>query len=147
MNKCTKCGKLKSASEFNFKIKKLDLRQKHCRVCTRALIRNHYRNNKGYYLKKALKRNDKIKIELVRYLQSYFLDHPCVDCGEDDIAVLEFDHTGKEKKLNTVSYIMRLGFPFEVIKREIDKCEVRCANCHRRKTAKDFNWSKIKTPL
>ncbi len=142
MNKCSKCGKLKLVSEFNFKVKKLGLRHKHCRVCTRALIKNHYNSNKGYYLEKAFKRNNKIKFELVNYLRDYFLEHPCVDCGEKDMTVLEFDHTGKEPKFKAVSSIVRLGFTFEVIKKEIDKCEVRCANCHRRKTAKDFNWLK-----
>jgi hypothetical protein len=25
---------------------------------------------------------------------------------------------------------------------ELQKCDVRCANCHRRKTARDFKWFK-----
>jgi len=25
---------------------------------------------------------------------------------------------------------------------EINKCVIRCSNCHRKKTAKDFSWYK-----
>jgi hypothetical protein len=33
------------------------------------------------------------------------------------------------------------------VKNEIEKCDVRCANCHRRKTAKDFNWYKLSSEV
>ncbi len=147
MKKCTKCKKEKTSDEFNFKIKALNLRQGQCRECTRLFVKNHYNSNREYYLKKARKRNTELNLELLSYLKKYFLEHPCIDCGESDITVLEFDHTGKVPKFKAVSYLMRYRFTLEKIKQEIDKCEVRCANCHRRKTAKQFRWLKSKNAL
>lgn len=67
-----------------------------------------------------------------------------MDCGENDIVVLEFDHTGIEPKYKTISELVRERNSVDIIKNEVKKCEVRCANCHKRKTAKDFNWFKIR---
>jgi hypothetical protein len=55
----------------------------------------------------------------------------CVDCGEKDLRVLDFDHI-RGKKLASLS-TMRLCAPITIYA-EIDKCEIRCANCHRRVT-------------
>jgi len=65
--------------------------------------------------------------------------HPCVDCGECDPIVLQFDHT-RGKKFN-IGDAGRKGLSLPVVLREISKCEVRCANCHQRKTARDFALS------
>jgi len=75
------------------------------------------------------------------FLLEYLLIHPCVDCGEDDPIVLDFDHV-KGKKFKNVGRLCINGFSTDSIKKEIDKCDVRCANCHRRKTAKEFGWYK-----
>lgn len=53
----------------------------------------------------------------------------CVDCGIKNHIVLDFDHL-RDKKYN-VSQMVRDGFPWKQIKKEIEKCEVVCANCHR----------------
>lgn len=71
----------------------------------------------------------------------YLLKHPCVDCGETDPVVLEFDHVRGLKKY-FVSTLIRKGYPILTIKREIMKCDVRCANCHRRVTAERLNHYK-----
>jgi hypothetical protein len=65
------------------------------------------------------------------------------DCGEKNPVVLEFDHI-QDKKCD-ISRMLANGLSIKTIKAEISKCEVRCANCHRRKTAKDYNWYKNKT--
>lgn len=61
-------------------------------------------------------------------------------CGETDPVVLDFDHL-RDKKEN-ISWLVCHGAKLEIITEEIAKCEVRCANCHRRKTAKQFDWYK-----
>ena len=60
----------------------------------------------------------------------YLLNNSCVDCGEDDILVLEFDHVRGEK-FKEVSKMMR--YSWERISEEIAKCEIRCCNCHTRR--------------
>ncbi len=68
----------------------------------------------------------------------YLLDHPCVDCGEYDPLVLEFDHY--QKKQRSISSMIRSRASWETIQEEIAKCKVRCANCHRRKTLLKLGW-------
>src|SRR4051794_8192832 len=75
-------------------------------------------------------------VSIVKYLQS----HPCIDCGETDIIVLEFDHVRGVKKFNVCS---RIQVSWDALLDEINKCEIRCANCHRRATAmrsKNYRW-------
>jgi hypothetical protein len=63
----------------------------------------------------------------------HVLQHtPCVDCGCADLLVLEFDHVGT-KRANVID-LARNGCAFETLRNEISQCEVRCANCHRRRT-------------
>jgi len=81
-----------------------------------------------------------------KILQMYFAKG-CVDCSTKDARVLEFDHvTGvkrnvKHQKGAGVGYLVRNGYKWSTIKREIEKCVVRCRNCHQIKTANDFNYN------
>jgi hypothetical protein len=56
----------------------------------------------------------------------------CVDCGINNHIILDFDHL-KDKKYN-ISRMIHNGFSWAAIKKEIAKCEVVCANCHRIRT-------------
>ena len=76
--------------------------------------------------------NHRLALERGEYLIEYFKSHPCVDCGETDPVVLEFDHLGK--KSFTVADGMK-DKSWTAVLREIEKCEVVCVNCHRRRTA------------
>lgn len=55
----------------------------------------------------------------------------CSKCGENHPACLEFHHKDPSQKLFTISSMVR-KLPKEVILKEIEKCEVLCANCHRK---------------
>lgn len=144
MKRCTKCGKKKSLSKFNFKIKSKGIINSHCKVCSRKYVREHYIKNREYYLRKAKKRNRMVWLKVRKMIWEFLLEHPCVDCGEKDPIVLEFDHLGDKKK--NVSSLTNDATLKRVLE-EIAKCEVRCANCHRRKTALTRGWYKyIKVP-
>lgn len=139
MKKCSHCKKEKDLVEFNFKDKVKGLRQYQCKDCSRLYIRSHYERNRKYYLLKAYRRNKRIRNEIRTYLWTYLNTHPCVDCKEKDPIVLEFDHISD--KIADISTMYR-NYTLEKIKREIEKCQVRCANCHRRKTARERGWNK-----
>lgn len=90
--------------------------------------------NIASYHQKAAVRTRATRARNRQYVLTYLHDHPCVDCGEEDVVVLEFDHiVDKDCKINDA---IRRGFSIERLQREIDKCEVVCANCHRRRSYK-----------
>ena len=57
----------------------------------------------------------------------------CVDCGNKNLSVLDLDHVRGEK-VKHVSALASGRYSWNVLFAEIDKCETRCANCHRLKT-------------
>ncbi|MBT4005328.1 MAG: hypothetical protein HOF08_04805 [Candidatus Pacebacteria bacterium] len=129
--------------DFNWKVKNKK-RATHCRDCSRAYIKDHYQKNKKYYLKKAIKRNKDQKEKSLDFISKYLQSHSCVDCGEKDILVLEFDHINRSEKKDGIGSIIRKRLSLDVLKEEVLKCEVRCANCHRRKTEKENGSWRLK---
>ncbi len=75
------------------------------------------------------------------HVREYLEAHPCVDCGEADPVVLDFDHV-RDIKHAAISAMVRDRRSMKSIWAEIAKCEVRCANCHRRKTARTL-WHRV----
>lgn len=142
--KCTKCGKLKDFDEFSWKHKNKK-RHPNCKACCKKVIQKHYNENKDVYKARAVLHTAYKRKSHSRDVVKYLMEHPCVDCGEKDPIVLQFDHVRGSKKDN-IAHMISGGYAWKTIKSEIDKCEVRCANCHTRKTAKQFGW-KYKTEV
>lgn len=63
-----------------------------CRICTAAYKQEHYVANRRRYIDSAQARTRIVASERAGFLIEFFPTHPCVDCGEDDALVLEFDH-------------------------------------------------------
>jgi hypothetical protein len=135
---CSRCNLTKDTTEFPFRNKGKGTRHSYCLLCGRGASKNHYLKNVQYYVRKAHVRRKELSDELNGKLYEYLETHPCVDCGESDPVVLEFDHVRDEKSYN-VSAMGYLFTSWNSLLREIAKCEVRCANCHRRKTAERHN--------
>jgi hypothetical protein len=124
MKVCCKCGE---SGEFYKRPNGKEYY--HCKICQNKYTREHYRNNKQQYLDRNARRVRRIQDCLVEYLRK----HPCVDCGEASLSTLDFDHVKGEKEFN-VSEAVKNGMAWFTILREIDKCQVRCSNCHRKRT-------------
>ena len=80
-----------------------------------------------------LARKKRLYLERTKYLIEYFTSHPCVDCGERDPVVLEFDH------LVDKAFDIGAALPYREWKSildEMEKCEVVCRNCHRRRESR-----------
>lgn len=74
------------------------------------------------------------------YVYNYLKARSCVICGEADPACLEFDHLDPTRKRFNISQAIRNRFNIKAIKREIAKCQILCANCHRKKNAEEQGW-------
>jgi hypothetical protein len=79
---------------------------------------------------------------LRRILMDHLRAHPCADCGETDLRVLELDHVLPRSEY--VSQLLRKGVRPNVLRAEIMLCEVVCANCHRRRTARRSGWKRLR---
>lgn len=135
MKVCSICKLPKN--DYNKNAARKDGLQTHCRECGKQHAKDYYQSNKNTMapaIRKAKK--ERIKENYQRII-SYLQTHPCVDCGEPDPVVLDFDHVRGIKK-NHVSRMASMGNSWGTLETEIQKCEVRCANCHRRRTAKQL---------
>ena len=63
----------------------------------------------------------------------HLLASACIDCGESDHVVLDFDHRDRSKKRSDISGAIRI-FGEDGLRKEMLKCDIRCSNCHRAKT-------------
>ena len=67
----------------------------------------------------------------------------CEYCGEDDFRTLVFHHVNPEEKEFSISTMVADGYSRERIGKEIKKCLVLCANCHRK--LEYPNWQREQT--
>ena len=107
------------------------------RTNQRAATQAHYQRNAAVYKKRARTHSTRMRPIIRKLVTDYLVEHPCIDCGESDIVVLEFDHRDPSTKKFNVADGARRGFSSTSVKAEIEKCDVRCANCHRRKTHRE----------
>lgn len=141
---CIKCNQEKSIDQFQKRKLSIDGLQTRCRECNSEYNKIWYIQNREKRRIGIKSRKSKVREENAKRLIFYFLKNPCVDCKITDPLVLEFDHIDPNKKDFNVSYLLDGSHNWETIMREIVKCEVRCANCHKRKTAEQFKYIRWK---
>lgn len=139
---CIKCNEKQTIANFNKKSSNKDGFSNVCKECNKLLSKNYYAKNKEYHKNKTALRNKKYVNENRQKIYDFLLLNPCVDCGENEPIVLDFDHRDGVDKIANISKMVHNGFSWLTIENEISKCDVRCANCHRRRTAIQQDWYK-----
>jgi hypothetical protein len=125
-------------TEFNVHRGAPDGLQWRCRACSARW----YVENRDAHRANVQRTNGQRRADNRARLVAHLLQHPCADCGETDLRVLDFDHRDPATKSATIGGLVALGHVWPRIQAEIDKCAVRCANCHRRRTAEDAGWNR-----
>jgi CRISPR/Cas system-associated protein Cas10 (large subunit of type III CRISPR-Cas system) len=139
--RCSLCKTCVDVINFNKNKGRKDGLNSVCKDCSRKRSKQYYTDNKEIHKKETSRRGKIHKLERRKKIFDYLKEHPCVDCGETNPIVLEFDHRELEEKEYTISQIIdKRGW--NIVLNEIAKCDVRCANCHRMRTAKQFGWYK-----
>jgi len=140
MKNCSRCMQLKNEDEFAARNKAKGTLQPYCKVCRKEIDAKLWKTNSKFRLSKTERMNE-YRLRNNEYVLEYLKTHPCVDCAENDPIVLDFDHL-RDKIANVAKLVDNTSL--SSLKEEIDKCEVRCSNCHRRKTARERNYFRFR---
>jgi hypothetical protein len=124
MKICSKCKQEKELTEFN----------KHrygvtswCKECVRGRSKQHYEENSI-----SLKEKKRLYIQQRReWFNEFKKTLKCIKCGENHIACLDFHHRDPKQKEFSIAGAVSHSNKEKVIK-ELEKCDVLCANCHRK---------------
>ena len=136
--KCHSCDTVKDLTKFNKNKGRSDGHAGTCRECMKTYKKENYESNKKQYIQNVSDRRKALKQQLSELMLDYLKSHPCVDCGFSDPRALEFDHRDPSMKTMDVSRMRNNCVSWASMLREIEKCDVRCANCHRIRTSNQF---------
>ena len=137
MKECSCCHV--SKSDIEFYQRKVGLRRgelyNHCKECLRIRGRKYYTDNRERQSQLANLR----RIEYRKTRKEFIIqlkNRPCADCGKIyPHYVMDFDHRAGASKVDNISHLVNQNFlTYEEILKEVVKCDLVCANCHRVRT-------------
>lgn len=131
---CGRCRRELTLSSFN---RSASGYQHWCRDCF-----SDYFQQRGTLHLAQVKRAKQARIATAAWLVRERLENSvCRDCGESELAVLEFDHIGAKR--DSIASMVRNEAPLPDLLAEMDQCEIVCACCHRRRTARRAGWARL----
>jgi hypothetical protein len=142
---CRQCKAAKPESEFVRQSSRPSLRW--CRECKASYDADYYAKTRD---RRAARK--RITLPALRNRNREYVwqvlreSGGCQDCGITDILVLEFDHRDPATKTKNIAQMIYEGYSIDNIAAEIALCDVVCANCHRRRTARQMGWRKGAEP-
>jgi len=122
-----------------------------CRKCHRKFTQSLLEKNKERIRPKETVNNKKARKKILKLRERVnnikrqigkCQDINCNDIFDsENMSFYEFDHIEREYKTNSICRMIDGAFLFEMIKKEIDKCQLLCGYCHLTKTINEHNQS------
>ena len=109
---CTKCGRELPLDAFPWRDKKKGTRRADCKECHSEYMKQQYAQKKSI-------------------IEEQKAQQKCAKCGESRGYVLDYHHLNPEEKETTIARMTSNKYKLEDIQKEVEKCIVLCANCHR----------------
>jgi hypothetical protein len=134
MKVCSTCRRSLPFDAFNLRSASPDRRQAVCRECNATRSRRYYTENLDKHRRAVAAQVARTRAENLERIGAFLLEHPCVDCGEADLRVLDFDHREGTEKSAEVMKLAKAAYSWARVMDEIAKCDVRCRNCHAKVT-------------
>ena len=131
---CTKCSVRKSISEYTRHLRGL---RRSCDECQRAYKREY--NRTSGEKRRRINTHQRNR----RFVYTILQNSKCMDCGDARWQVLEFDHRIRSKKSFGIGTAVRSTRSIASLQKEISKCDIVCASCHRLRTAKQLGFSRV----
>lgn len=135
MKFCSKCKKLVSKEFFSINRRAKDGLHAWCKECYSKYEKERYQQ--GDKIRKEKNKKDTIQ-KRRNFIWDILQKSQCAVCKNSDPIVLEFDHLDPNNKEYDIASMFYLSE--KKIIEEIKKCQILCANCHRKKTAEQFGW-------
>lgn len=123
---CPGCNQNLTLINFAFKNKAKGTYQTYCNVCRKTIAKHSYERHKKNVVAAVQQRKKNVREKFREYKTSL----KCIKCGEGESACLDFHHL--DAKLKDFAVSQMYDQSWSMIKAEIDKCVVLCANCHRK---------------
>lgn len=142
MNKtkqCSTCKRKRQLKEFSRNISKSLGVSNICKECQRKYTKDWYEKNKRAHIQRCILNKKKMRAERRKWLLEYLKKQRCMDCGESNPIVLDFDHVRGKKRDSVPRLLVEVSL--KAAQLEIKKCEVVCANCHRKRTYERGGWT------
>lgn len=138
-DKITEIRRIHNYEGMLMEAKKTQLRCANCHfIKTKLKVKNIENDKKSTNFSRKYRENAKNYVNDIK-----INSNGCSNCNWFDInnlQVLHFDHIEEKTKQHNISRLVSTGRSLKLIEKEISKCRLLCANCHRKRTLRQFNY-------
>lgn len=130
---CSRCNDEKAQTEYCKSSRMKDGLQSACKPCMNDSYTRSRKKKQTHYRQVQTEREQRY----VQRFNEWKATQKCLKCGDADSACLDFHHLDPSTKDGDISNLVK-GRVWETLQKELQKCVVLCASCHRKYHAGRF---------